>query len=99
MLPSAERQNWLLAEIRDLCGRVGAGPYLANTILLPTPDHFPDVWVGDVDSCRRIALRLLRLAGLARLKARVTGFRELIDPNLLPGDGASQHKGTAAWFA
>jgi hypothetical protein len=69
--------------------------------VFPSEEFFPDRWTPDAFGIRRLALRLLRYAGLSNLEVMVDIFEEERDVELDPSGRvrSMRHRGAAAWFA
>lgn len=101
LVPSADEQAWLRTSFAELVSAAGFEHTVAVPLALPDEDHFPDRWTPDGFGVRRLALRLLRYAGLDDLEVSVELFEGEREVEL-DGHGHarnSRHKGAAAWFA
>ena len=99
-LPPSDVQAWVLHELRHLIARKGERPFLHNPLLLPTVQHFPDPWHGDVASLKALCVRLLGYAGLHGLDVGIQRFngQESVNHVSLTGEAQYRHHGAAAWF-
>lgn len=63
-LPAAIERRWLLERLSELIAKRGFASFVTAPILEPTAKFFPDPWMRDAASVRRLARRVLRYAGL-----------------------------------
>ena len=101
-LPSAEEQAHLLDALAGLVRATGPASLLTSHLAEANAEFFPGEWASSAEGMRFIAMRLLALAGLGDLDARVVVGRAL-DADLAPlagtaGRTESRHRGAAAWF-
>jgi hypothetical protein len=95
-VPGADEQEWCIEALAQLIKRRGVGGLVSNPVVLPTPGWFPDAYTPSAAGARRIALRLLRYAGLSKLDVRTELFQGE-QPTFVDGQPRSKH--TVAYFA
>ncbi len=91
-LPTDEEREAILNAIHGLIEACGHQCFVAGHVLLPDDRYFPDRWRPDALGCRRIALRLMRYAGLEKLDASMEVFHGVARVD------DSHHVGAAAVF-
>jgi hypothetical protein len=102
LLPRSAERTALLSALRTLIARRGYGTFLKTPLVEPTPEWFPDRWEPTTAGVERLARRILALAGLERLRARVELYRNPEEIRAVDAHGrpsAWGHTGAAAWFA
>jgi hypothetical protein len=75
-VPTPERRQWLVAQLRVLIEKRGPETFLGAPLLEPTPAFFPDPWQRDVGGASVIAQRLLDYARLEHLGLDLEPFRD-----------------------
>lgn len=98
-LPPEDEREHLLDALAELVRTRGFEQFVCAPIVRPEPAFFPDAWTPDARGVHRLAVRLLRYAGLDDLRVEVEIFAEGEVP---PGDPlvrSERHQGAAAWFA
>jgi len=100
-LPTQEEREWLLARLRELIEAAGWERFVSALPVFPREEFFPDRWTADAFGIRRLALRLLRYAGLSHFEVMVDIFEEERAVELDPSGRvrSMRHRGAAAWFA
>jgi len=102
LIPPEGEREWVLDALRGLVEACGHEHLVCTPVVLPSADCFPDRWSPDARGVRRLALRILRYAGLGELDVEVAMFDDdrADHPRLAPGVVHRQdHEGAAAWFA
>ena len=98
-LPPADEREHLLDALADLVDARGFEHFVSSPIVRPAVEFFPDAWTPDVHGVHRLAMRLLRNAGLDDLQVEVEIFAEGEVPEGDPLVRSERHQGAAAWFA
>lgn len=73
-VPAGEERTFLLGALAELVAAGGPGPLVAAPLVEPTPEFFPDRWVGGEASVRRLLRRLLRYAGIEGVEVALTVY-------------------------
>lgn len=104
LIPPEGEREWVLDALRGLVEACGHEHLVRTPVVLPSPRCFPDRWSPDAGGVRRLALRIMRYAGLDELDVVIQMFEgERPQGEVLLGPGArgssQAHEGAAAWFA
>ena len=103
LIPPEGEREWVLDALRGLVEACGHAQLVSTPVVLPSERCFPDRWSPDAGGVRRLALRILRYAGLSELDVQVEMFDDgrTADLRLEPGAivRTQAHEGAAAWFA
>lgn len=98
-MPTVEERDWLIDQLAALMAAAGWQRLVNAPLIEPADKFFPDRWTPDEAGVRRMALRLLRFAGLEQLDVQVQLF-EGHAAGVSDGQrSAERHEGAAAWFA
>lgn len=65
-VPAPQEREWLLARLREIIAYAGRRRFLEAPIVEPTDEFFPDRWTPGPKGVTRLALRVLRHAGMER---------------------------------
>jgi hypothetical protein len=100
-LPSGDEQEYLLEGLAVLIDKRGHGPFVAGPLIEPDDRFFPDRWQPDGAGVKALTKRLLRYAGLSKLRVHLTFYTNPEEVELDGrGDARSyRREGAAAWFA
>jgi hypothetical protein len=103
LIPPEGEREWVLDALRGLVEACGHEHLVSTPVVLPSERCFPDRWSPDAGGVRRLALRILRYAGLPELDVEVEMFDDGRGADLRLEPGAivrtQGHEGAAAWFA
>jgi len=98
-MPTVEERDWLIDQLAALMAAAGWQRLVNAPLIEPADKFFPDRWTPDEAGVRRMALRLLRFAGLGQYDVDVQLF-EGDHTGVSDGQRRSErHTGAAAWFA
>ena len=98
-MPTVEERDWLIDQLAALMAAAGWQRLVNAPLIEPADEFFPDRWTPDEAGVRRMALRLLRFAGLGQLDVRVQLFAGEHSGTSDGHHSSERHEGAAAWFA
>lgn len=102
LLPSPEQRERLKDGLARVLELGGAGPFVANPIVLPTPAFFPEPIPRTVGELRRLIGTLMAYAGLDDLGVAIHLYDSSHPYRIVDDDGREwlpPHEGAAAYFA
>lgn len=101
-IPDEHNQSWLLEELGHLVSLHGSARISQGELFLPTAEHFPDPWQGDLDSLASLCKRLFRYTDLPPFEVHLESFAQEQKQRVGlegVGDWSYRHDGATAWFA
>lgn len=101
-VPGPEEQEWLLEHLREVIAYAGRRRFLDAPIIEPTDEFFPDRWTPGPKGVTRLALRVLRHAGMGKFGVELELFTGETAPAIDPRGRIFSRRhltNVAAWYS